>query len=70
MWCAVNADQVSVSTIGGKRGYVDSAPGDGTKTASSGGRTTDPLHGWQACLEFNSFHQGVGQISPRERLLS
>ena len=26
----------------------------------------DPLHGRQACPEFNSFHQGVGQISPRE----
>ena len=25
----------------------------------------DPLHGRQACPEFNSFHEGVGQISPR-----
>ena len=25
-----------------------------------------PLHGSQACLEFNSFHRGLGQICPRE----
>ena len=30
----------------------------------------DPLHGRQACPEFNSFHQGVGQVSPREGLFS
>ena len=28
----------------------------------------DTLHGRQACLEINSFHQGVGQISPPEWL--
>ena len=30
----------------------------------------DFLHYRQACPKFNSFHQGVGQISPREGLLS
>ena len=30
----------------------------------------DPLHGRQACPEFNSFYQGVGQICPREGLFS
>ena len=30
----------------------------------------DSLHGRQACPEFNSFHQDVGQILPRERLFS
>ena len=30
----------------------------------------DPLHGRQACPEFNSFHQGIGHISPREGLFS
>ena len=30
----------------------------------------DPLHGRQACPEFNSFHQGVDQISPPEGLFS
>ena len=30
----------------------------------------DLLYGWQACLEFNSFQQGVGQICPREGLFS
>ena len=26
----------------------------------------DPVHSRQACPEFNSFHQGVGEISPRK----
>ena len=30
----------------------------------------DLLYGRQACPEFNSFHQRVGQISPREGLFS
>ena len=30
----------------------------------------DPLQGRQACLEFNSFHHGVGQICPWEGLFS
>ena len=37
---------------------------------SPGKSPKDPLHGWQACPEFSSFHQGVGQISPREWLFS
>ena len=31
-------------------------------------RLLNPLHGRQACPEFNSFHQGVGQTSPGEGL--
>ena len=31
---------LSVSTIGGGRGYDDSVPGDGSKTTPSGDRTT------------------------------
>ena len=30
----------------------------------------DPLHGRQTCPEFNSFHEGVGQIRHREGLFS
>ena len=30
----------------------------------------DPLHGLQACPEFNSAYQGVGQICPQEGLFS
>ena len=30
----------------------------------------DPLHGRHVCPEFNSFHQGVGQINPPEGLFS
>ena len=47
------------------RGYDESVPGEVTKTTPSGDRTTSSLHGRQACPEFNSFHQGVGQIYPR-----
>ena len=43
----------SVSTIGRGRGYDDSVPGDGTKQPLPGTRLRDPLHGRQACPEFN-----------------
>ena len=49
----------------GGRGYDDSVPGEVTKTTTSGDRTTSSPHGRQACPEFNSFHQGFGQIYPR-----
>ena len=60
----------SVSTI---RGGVDTrilSPGRSPKQPLPGIRLHDPLHGRQACPEFNSFHQGVGQISPRQILFS
>ena len=54
--------------------------GGGDTTVLSSGRSPkqpllgiglhDPLYGRQACPEFNLFHQGVGQMSPREGLLS
>ena len=53
----------------GGRGYDDSIPGEVTKTTPSGVGLHDPLHGRQACPESNSYHQGVGQISPREGIL-
>ena len=52
----------------GGRGYDDSVPGDGTKTTPPGIGLHYPLHDRQACPESNSFHQGVGQISPPEGL--
>ena len=52
----------------GGRGYDDSVPGVVIKTAPSGYRLHDPLHGREAFPEFTSFHQGVGKICPREGL--
>ena len=49
----------------GGRGYDDSVPVKVTKTAPPGIGLHDPLHGWQASPELNSFHRGVGQICPR-----
>ena len=50
--------------------------GRGNTTASSPRRSPkqplpgiglhDPVYGWQACPELNSFHRGAGKISPRE----
>ena len=49
----------------GGRGYDDSVPVEVTKKKPSGDRTTSSPHGRQACPEFNSFRQGVGQICSR-----
>ena len=38
--CCVQVRDLSVSTIGGGRGYDDSVPGEVTKTTPSGDRTT------------------------------
>ena len=48
----------------GGRGYDDCVPGEITKTDPSGIGLHDPLHGRQACSEFNPFHQGVRNMSP------
>ena len=57
------SDSESFNDWGG-RGYDDSALGEVTKTAPPGIGLHDPLHGRQACPEFNSFHQGIGKITP------
>ena len=54
----------------GGRGYDDSVPGMTPKQPLPGIRLHDPLHGRQVCPEFNSFHQGLGQINPSEGLFS
>ena len=46
------------------------SPGKSLKQPLPGIGLHDPLHGRQACPEFNSFHQGVGQICPWEGLFS
>ena len=46
------------------------SPGRSPKQPLPGIGLHDSLHGRQACLEFNSFHQGVGQVSPRKGLFS
>ena len=52
----------------GGRGYDDFVPGEVTKTAPSGMRLHDTLHGRQACPKFIAFDQGVGPICPRQGL--
>ena len=60
----------SVPTIGEGGDTSIPSPGMAQKQPLPGIRLHDPLHNRQACPEFNSFHQGVGQISPPERLSS
>ena len=60
----------SVSTLGGGRGTTIPSPGRSPKQPLPRIGLHDPLHGRQACPEFNSFHQRVGQISPPEVLFS
>ena len=60
----------SDSRIRGGRDTTIPSPGRSPKQPLPGIGLHDPLHGRQACPEFNSLHQGVGQISPREGLLS
>ena len=63
---AVSADKVrSCSTIGEGRDTTIPSPWRSPKQPLPGIGLHDPLRGWQACPEFNSFHQGVGQIYPR-----
>ena len=45
-------------------------PGRSPKQTLPGIGLHDPLHGRQACPEFNSFYQGIGQICPQEELFS
>ena len=61
---------MSVSTIGGGGDTTISSPEMSPKQPLPGIGLHDPLHGRQACPEFNSFHQRVGQIRPREGLFS
>ena len=58
----------SVSMIGGSGDTTIPSPGTAPKQPLPGIGLRDPLHGQQACPEFNSFHEGVGQISPPEGL--
>ena len=46
------------------------SPGRPPKQPLPGIELHHPLHSRQDCPEFNSFHQEVGQISPREGLFS
>ena len=67
-WCKVRS--LSRSTIGGVGDTTIPSQGWSTKQSLPGIGLHDPLHGRQACPEFTSFHQGVGQICPREGLFS
>ena len=60
---------MSVSTIGGSGDTTIPSPETAPKQPLPGIGLHDPLHGRQACSEFNPFHQVVGQISPPEGLL-
>ena len=58
----------SVSTIGGDGDRTVLSPERSPQQSLSGIGLHDPLHGRQACPEFDSLHPGVGQISPLEKL--
>ena len=60
----------SVPTIGEGGDTTIPSPGMARKQPLPGIRLHDALHDRQACPEFNSFHQGVGQMSPSKRLFS
>ena len=64
------AHEVRRSTIGGAGDTTIPSPGWSPKQPFPRIGLHDLLYGWQACPEFNSFHQGVGQICPREVLFS
>ena len=53
------------STIGEGGDTMISSPGRSPKQPLPGIGLHDPQHGWQACPEFITFDQGVGQIFPR-----
>ena len=61
---------LSVPTIGEGGDSTIPSPGMARKQPLPGIRLHDALHDRQAYSEFNSFHQGVVQISPPERLFS
>ena len=63
-------EHTSCSTIGEGGDTTTPSPGRSPKHPLPGIGLHDPLHGRQACPEFNSFHQGVGQICPRSGLFS
>ena len=52
----------SCSTIGEGGDTTIPSPWRSPKQSLPGIGLHDPLHGWQACPELNSFHRGVGQI--------
>ena len=54
----------SVSTIGGGGDTTIPSSGMTPKQPFPGIGLHDPLYGRQACPKVNSFHQGVGQVSP------
>ena len=56
--------------LGGGGDTMIPSPGMAPKQPLPGIGLHDPLHGRQACPEFHSFHQGVGQISLPEGLFS
>ena len=63
-------ERPSRSTIEGVGDTTISSPGWSPKQPLPRIGLHDLLYGRQACPEFNSFHQGVGQICPREGLFS
>ena len=54
----------SVWTVGGEGDTTIPSSWRSPKQPLPGIGLHDPLHGRQACPEFNSFYQGVGQIYP------
>ena len=70
LFCTETFWGLSVPTIGEGGDTTIPSPGMARKQPLPGIRLHDALHDRQACPEFNSFHQGVGQISPPERLFS
>ena len=54
--------QDTLFTVGGSRDTTIPSPGWSPKQSLPGIGLHDPLHGREACPEFNSFYQGVGQM--------
>ena len=63
-------ERESISTIGKGGDTTIPSPGRSSKQPLPGIELYDPLHGRRACPEFNSFHQVVDKIRPREGLFS
>ena len=61
----MNPGSKSCSTIGEGGDTTIPSPWRSPKQSLLGIGLHDPLDGRQACLELNSFYQGVGQICPR-----
>ena len=64
-----DADRV-FQRLGGGGDTTIPSPGRSPKQPLPGIGLYDPLHGRQACPEFNSFHRGVGKKSPQEGIFS